>query len=287
MLPLLLAPALAGPAVGEDFILDEYEWFACTPPSDDTWIIRQALVKAEAAFYLTEPPPGGWTWYTSMIGTSMMSTVADNGSLFPHLENEVNPYEMFGYWEFGTGVEDPMRNLQGEFHYHWGDPWPEEIRTLYRDIEYTVIGPETRGTSSYRTFTSTFCDWDDRTYPDLQPEDCFIGWDLCISHLRPDRLVAAWTIDATQASRYRDNLPRPVMMVYDIKGDRLPFYLSRGSVGSGRAVIEYPWAQESPESELDQDWVTYASYGDGVNFSYYLNDNFYDHWAHIYDEPEE
>ncbi len=287
MLPLLLAPALAGPAVGEDFILDEYEWFACTPPSDDTWILRMGAVKAEAAFYRTVPPPGGWTWYTSMIGVSWLRSVDGSATFDTHPDNAVNPYEISAYWDFGTGVEDPMRNLQGEFHYHWGDPWPEEIRTLQRDISYTLIGPETRGTSSYRYGTSTFCDWDDRSYPERLPEDCFIGWDLCISHLRPDRLVSAWTIDATQASRYRENLPRPVMMVFDIKDDIYPFKVEAYQVSHGIVNVEYSWVQERAESKYDMDWMTYKAYGDGIGLAYYPNDNFYDHWAHIYDEPKE
>lgn len=287
MLPLLLAPALAGPAVGEDFILDEHEWYACSPPSDDTWIIRQGAVKAEAVFYKTDPPPLGWSWYTTMIGVSFLGTVDGSGAVTSYLEHEVNPYEMFGFWQFGTGVADPMRNLQGEFHYHWGDPWPEEIRTLYRSMEYTLVGPKARGTSLYRFRTSSFCDWDDRTYPDRLPEDCFIGWDLCISHLRPDRLVAAWTIDATQAGWYRENLPWPVMMVFDVKHDLRPFYLDDYSVLLGKIVVEYGWVQEGYDGRDLMDYNPYSAYGDGIHFSSYPNDNFYDHWAHIYDEPKE
>lgn len=277
-MPLSLLLSLAAPAApAEDFLLDEHDWYECTPPSDDTWIIRQtgASSTTQVWYFQPEPKPGYLSFMMQFEGLSMPSPVEEEHSGV-RLYADYNPYEIDTFWRLSSAVDHPTTSLQNEFHYGWGDPWPEEINTHQRSVTHTLSG--TAGTASGSSgFFSTFCYWDNRSYPDYLPEDCFVGWTLCISHLRPDRVVFNWTIDASQASRYREALPKPVMMLHDETEIYLPFFVRESHVGLD-VEVQYDWVN-LVYFTLDEGVSSYRAFGDKMLSSYYSGPTFEEVWS--------
>ncbi len=211
---LMLTAAGATPL--EDHILDEYPWQECSPPSDDTWIVRmggRAWSSTSISWFPQEPEPGDASFgFESVAGSYPAPTEPDDHYFL--LSSIPLPYEAEMYWRFRSSLDHPSRSLQSEFSYGMGDEWPEEIvvnqQSLYHSLSYNA--EEDADAWPWDDYIVTFCNWDEVAY---DPRECFVGWTMCISHLRPDRMVMAWTMDATQASEYREHLPNPVMMVFD------------------------------------------------------------------------
>ncbi len=232
---ILLGSAWAGPV--EEHRLDGHPWQECSQPSDDTWIVRMGGGYTDVYWFDQDPDPGSLTASIPVIGESFLSPVQVTDP-YAWISAIPAPYEVNVYWHFGSKAASASQVLQDEFTYSWGDDWPAEIETagrfLYQSLTYDPV-KDSKASSWYEGM-STFCRWDETTY---DPEECFVGWTLCISHLRPDRMVMAWTIDASSASRYQEHLPNPVMMVFD-EHDQYVAYLDFYNVDENFA-IEGEW----------------------------------------------
>lgn len=234
---ILLGAAWAGP--GEGFLLDEHPWQECTRPSDDTWIVRMVGDGAitDVSWFTQDPLPEESSAYVELKGHSYLNHL-DSSSLYFWASDSPLPYDVEVFWAFSSSEPKPSRVLQDEFSYEWGDEWPAVIesnqRSLYHTLsyDYAVDAKD----SFWYDYMITFCSWDSTAY---DPEECFVGWTLCISHLRPDRMVMAWTIDASSASRYQEHLPNPVMMVFDEHHQKIA-YLHSANVDENFA-IEGEW----------------------------------------------
>ena len=278
---LLVLSAQAAPA--EDFVLDEHDWYECSAPSDDTWIIRQTHGTTTVWYGQPEPEPGYLSFMMEFLGLSMPDPAEEDHSSV-HILVDHNPYEIDSYWMLSSAADHPTTSLQNEFHYGWGDPWPDEINTHQRDVQHTLSGTVGTATGQSGSF-ATFCYWDDRTYPDYLPEDCFVGWSLCLSHLRPDRVVFNWTIDASLASRYKEALPKPVMMLHDETDLYVPFLVDPYRL-EDRLSLEYDWVNLVPTDREDGVW-SYRLFGDKRLALYYSGSTFDDVWSDLDFGPDE
>ncbi len=276
----LLLSLAASAAPAEDFVLDEYDWYECTPPSDDTWIIRQTRGRSITYvwYFQPEPRPGYLSFMMQFEGLSMPSPVEQDYTRFL-LYLDHNPYEIETFWFLSSAADHPTTSLQNEFHYGWGDPWPEKFYTHQQSVDHTLSGKLGAYNTRLSGSISNFCRWDDRTYPDLLPEDCFVGWTLCFSHLRPDRVVFNWTIDASLASRYREALPKPVMMLHDEADIYVPFLVDPYRL-EDRLTLEYDWVNLVPTGWEDGVW-SYRLFGDKRLALYYSGSTFEEVWSSL------
>jgi hypothetical protein len=184
--------AAAGPS--DDHILDEFSYEQCAMPDDDVYIMRLTNTLGYVD-YQDPQNPDGYTFSSYFRSRSLPDPIADeiNNATFDYRY----PWETKLVLGFATQSDNATAILQGSYEYAHGDSPSHPFYTYDKSMTHTLSSePSESNVNSHLIIT-------------------FVAWDLCISHIRPDRLAMTFTVDARAASNYNEALPYPVMLVMD------------------------------------------------------------------------